>query len=56
MTSLLKSILGGHHSGNVHKSPSFSDLSMGASDDGALVFACTIRVLRAQCMGIVHSV
>ncbi|EIE18745.1 hypothetical protein COCSUDRAFT_68180 [Coccomyxa subellipsoidea C-169] len=32
MTSLLKSILS-HNSGGVHKSPSFSDLSMGASSD-----------------------
>ncbi len=37
MTSLLKSILS-HNSGGVHKSPSFSDLSMGASSDGAFAF------------------
>lgn len=40
MASLLKSILS-HNSGGMHNSPSFSDLSMGASADGALLLSAS---------------
>ena len=40
MASLLKSILS-HNSGGMHHSPSFSDLSMGASADGVLLLGAT---------------